>query len=153
MRTTPILLTGLALAGVMALCGCEKRLQAPKEYNVCYFIGHPKKDEVKFNVVGRNVPDLEHCAALLYNVRRQMNATGTAGEVTEGTYGGSFLFVTNRDARMATYYEGPRFPFLIRTPDNRFVPPGAVEVEGEMDKVYQQGPQTVEIPKDLPKKP
>jgi hypothetical protein len=151
MRTTPLLLTGLAIASVLALGGCQKRLKAPAEDKVCYFIGHPGKDQVKFNVIGRNVEDMEHCAALVYGVRRDMIATGTAGPETEGSYGGAFLFVTNRDVRMADKYEGPRFPFLIRTPDNRFVPPGAVEVEGEMDQ-NPKGPQTVEIPKDLPKK-
>jgi hypothetical protein len=151
MRTTPLLLTGLALAGALALGGCQKTLKAPHEDKVCYFIGHPGKDQFKFVVVGRNVEDLEHCAALIYGVRRDMITTGTAGEVTEGTYGGAFLFVTNKDVREADNYYGPRFPFLIRTPDNRFVPPGAVEVEGEMDKPVHNGPETVEIPKNLPK--
>lgn len=152
MRTTPFLLTGLVLASALSLAGCEKRLKAPNEPGVCYFIGHPSKDEVKFNVIGRNVPDLEHCAALLYGVRRTMVLTGTAGPETEGTYRGGFLFVTNRDVRMSTTYEGPRFPFLYRTPDNRFVPPGAVQFEDETDPVPND-PHTVEIPKDLPKKP
>lgn len=149
MRTMPLLLTGLALAGVMALGGCQKTLEAPREDKVCYFIGHPSKDEVKFIVVGRNVQSLEHCAGLIYGVRREMLATGTAGDETEGTYGGMFLFVTNRDARAATNYYGPRFPFLIRTQDNRFVPPGGVKIETKSD----DDQQTVEIPKDLPKKP
>jgi hypothetical protein len=153
MRKTPLLLTGLAIGGLLALGGCQKTVKAPAEDKVCYFIGHPAKDEFKYVVIGRNVDDMEHCAALVYDVRRTMIGTGTAGPETEGSYGGSFLFVTNRDVRVNDHYYGPRFPFLIRTPDNRFVPPGAVEVEGEMDKPADNGPQTIEIPKDLPKKP
>ncbi len=137
--------TGLA---VLALSGCEKEVKAPREQGVCYFIGHPPgAKEPKFTAVAHDVPDLEHCAVQIYIVRTGLRKTGTAGEVTEGSYQGSFLFVSNSEVRMSQKYDGPQFPLLVKAGD-KLVQPGAIEIQDEP----LAGKQTVEVPKDLPKK-
>ncbi len=150
MRLT--VLTLAALAGVLALTGCEKHLKAPGDTEVCYFIGHPTgsdgKSTVKFNVLARHVPDPEHCAGELYKARMSMAATNTAGDMTEGVWQGAFLFVGNSTVDEALSYEGARFPFLVRVGD-QFVPANQVQ---QADDTPDTKPQTVEVPKDLPKK-
>ncbi len=150
----PIILAAftLAAAPLLVLGGCEKKVEAPADTGVCYFIGHVKKTEapggLKFNVIARDQPDIEHCAVQLYNLRRSMLGTGTAGEVTEGAYQGSFMQATNGEVRYSQHYEGPYFPFLVKAPDDRLVTPGSV-VE---DDTQGDGPQQqVAVPKDLPK--
>lgn len=150
MRFSAIAMIGLTGAALMAaLSGCAPRVKSPEEPGVCYFIGHPTPKEVKFNVLARNVPDLEHCAVLLYNLRMNLLKTGTAGDETDGAYANSFLYAYNTEVRYALHYEGPAFPFLVKAPDNRLVSPGSV-VE---DDTPPSGPQTVDVPKDLPGAP
>ncbi len=151
MRLT--VLTLAAVAAAVALTGCQKQLKAPRDAGVCYFIGHPDgpdgKPTVKFNPIARDVPDLEHCAVKLYGARMSMLATNTAGNRTEGSYQGSFLFVTNSTVDYSQTYEGPAFPFLVKDPySDRLVTPGSVEVEDTPDNE----PHQVEVPKNLPQK-
>ena len=148
MRLNAILLMGLA-GTALAMGGCVKHVKAPMEPGVCYFIGHPAGGELKFNVVAKNDPDIEHCAVHLYNLRMDMIKMGTAGQQTEGTYGGSFLFVENTEVYFAQRYEDPPFPLLVKAPDGRLVAPGSIVQEDDTPT----GPQTVEIPKNLPTKP
>jgi len=152
MRPINIAVLTLAAAPLLMLGACQPRVQAPSDTGVCYFIGHVKKTEtpsgLKFNVIARDQPDIEHCAVQLYNTRRSMLMTGTAGEVTEGAYQGSFMQATNGEVRESEHYEGPYFPFLVKAPDDRLVTPGSI-VE---DDTQGDGPQQqAAVPKDLPK--
>jgi hypothetical protein len=152
MRPITIAAFALAAAPLLVLGGCIKRVEAPADAGVCYFIGHVKKTEapdgLKFNVIARDQPDIEHCAVQLYNTRRAMLTTGTAGQVTEGAYQGNFMQATNSEVRESPHYEGPYFPFLVKAPDDRLVTPGSV-VE---DDTQGDGPQQqVAVPKNLPK--
>lgn len=144
-----IVLAGLGLTGVaVALTACEPQMKVPREDGVCYLLGFPVSGEVKFNAIARDVPSLEHCAVHIYNARTGRLATGTAGEVTAGSYGGGFLWATNREVKYSLKYEGMRMPFLVRAPDNRLVPPGSIVYEDDLPK----GPITVELPDNLPTK-
>ncbi len=154
MRTV---LTALALVTCAAvpLAACQPKLKTPVADNTCYFIGHVKDNGAKvatprFNPIGKDVPDMEHCAVLLYNVRMGMLTTNTAGDQTEGEYNGSFLVATNHEVRSSTTYQGPYFPFLVKAPDNRLVQPGSIVVDDETQGDGKQ--QTVTVPKDLPQK-
>ncbi len=149
MRFRTVLLLGAAAVSTLALSACDKRLKAPDEAGVCYFIGHPKSGVPKFNVIARNVPDLEHCAVYVYNVRMDMLRTGTAGKETQGSFNGNFLFADNREVRFAQHYESPTFPLLVKAPDGRLVTPGSIV----QDDDAPSGPITVNVPKDLPTKP
>ena len=152
MRPISIAALTLAAAPLLMLGACQPKVQAPTEAGVCYFIGHVKKTEapggLKFNPIAHDQPDIEHCAVQLYNWRRSMLATSTAGDVTEGAYQGSFMQATNHEVRYSQTYEGPYFPFLVKAPDDRLVTPGSI-VE---DDTQGDGPeQHVAVPKDLPK--
>src|SRR6185312_7794208 len=152
MRPSTIAVLSLAAAPMLLLGGCEKKIRAPTDSGVCYFIGHVKKTEspngLKFNVIARDQPDMEHCAVALYNTRRAMLLTGTAGENTFGAYQGSFLRANNTAVDYSQTYEGPYFPFLVKAPDDRLVTPGSI-VE---DDTQGDGPQQqVAVPKNLPK--
>ncbi len=152
MRPISIAVLTLAAAPLLMLGGCQPKIQAPRDTGVCYFIGHVKTSEspngLKFNVIARDQPDLEHCAVQLYNLRRSMLSTGTAGQETLGAYQGSFLQATNHEVRYSQTFDGPYFPFLVKAPDDRLVTPGSI-VE---DDTQGDGPQkTVAVPKDLPK--
>jgi len=145
---SPVFLIAVLTAAAVALGGCQKHLQAPAEENVCYFLGHPAKDQIKFNVVGRNVPDVEHCAVLVYNLRQDMLRTGTAADYTEGAYGGNFIWVNNHEVRFARYHEGPTSVLLVHSPDGRLIQPGAIMYED--DTAQASGPATVELPQEGP---
>ena len=152
MRPSTIAVLTLAAAPLLVLGGCEKKIKAPTDTGVCYFIGHVKKTEapngLKFNVIARDQADMEHCAVALYNTRRSMLTTGTAGDETDGAYQGSFLRATNGAVDYSQTYEGPYFPFLVKAPDDRLVTPGSVV----QDDTQGDGPeQQVAVPKDLPK--
>jgi len=149
MRMTPLASFALAALALSILVGCESRLKAPEEAGVCYFIGHPSNGVPKFNPIARNVPDLEHCAVYVYNVRMDMLKTGTAGKETQGSFAGNFLFATNKEVRFAQHYESPTFPLLVKAPDGRLVTPGSIVQEDDTPS----GPVTVNVPKDLPQKP
>ena len=154
MRISSVVLFSLMGMGLVTLSACDE-VKPPRDEGVCYFIGHVGKDKnghdkLKFNEVRRNVPDLEHCAVEIYNVRRGFMTTGTAGPVTEGVYQGTFLFAANGEVRMATKYDGPQFPFLV-VAGNQLVSPSAAHVD---DTQTDGGkPETIVVPKDLPKAP
>ena len=148
-RTTTL---ALAAAPLLLLGACQPKVQAPEDAGVCYFIGHVKKTEspngLKFNVIARNQPDIEHCAVQLFNLRRSMLTTGTAGVETYGAFQGAFLLATNHEVRYSQTYDGNYFPFLVKAPDDRLVTPGSI-VE---DDTQGDGPeQKVAEPKNLPK--
>jgi hypothetical protein len=152
MRPINIAVLTLAAAPLLLLGACQPKVQAPAEAGVCYFIGHVKKTEapngLKFNVIARDQPDIEHCAVQLYNLRRSMMATGTGGQVTQGAYQGNFLQATNAAVDYSQDYDGPYFPFLVKAPDDRLVTPGSVvEDDTQGDGAQQQ----VAEPKNLPK--
>ena len=152
MRLKLLLLAGLA--ATTALSGCTPRVKAPRDLGVCYFIGHPVgadgKKTLKFNPIGHDQPDIEHCAVLLYNARMTMLATNTAGRLTEGSYQGNFLFADNGGVSYGQTYEGPTFPLLVKDPNSeRLVAPGSVV---EDDTPTDTEPHTVAVPKDLPEK-
>lgn len=153
MRISSVLVFGLMGAGLVTLSACEPEVKAPASDDVCYFIGHIGKDKnghdtLKFNPVAK-VPDLDHCAAEIYKVRRGFMATGTAGDVTEGVYNGNYLFAAKGEVRKANSYNGPQFPFMVVRGD-RLMSPSDAYVE---DAPTETKPETVTVPKDLPKAP
>ncbi len=153
MRVSSILAFGLMGAGLMTLSACEPEVKAPASDDVCYFIGHVGKDKsghdiLKFNAI-KSVPDLDHCAAEIYKVRRGFMITGTAGDVTEGVYNGNYLFAAKGEVRKANSYTGPQFPFMAVRGDRLMSPSDAYVEDGPADT----RPDTVVVPKDLPQAP
>jgi len=113
-----------ALLGALALGACRAQIQAPTDPGVCYHLGAIEAGKPRFNVVGKNVPDMEHCAAQLEAMRlRFLSLGGTQREIV-GAYQGNFLFLGETGVFTAETYAGPRYPFLVRSGD-QLVPVGS----------------------------
>jgi len=153
MRISSLLVVGFLGAGLVTLSACQPEVKAPASDDVCYFIGHVGKDKkgqdvLKFNPI-KKVEDMDHCAAEIYKIRRGFMLTGTQGDVTEGVYNGNFLFAANGEVRRSSSYNGPQYPYLsVR--GNKLMSPSDAYVE---DQPAETQPQTVTVPKDLPKAP
>jgi hypothetical protein len=119
----------LTAAAALCLTGCEKQLQAPTTPGVCWHMATLPDGKVKFNKVAENQPDLEHCAAQLEAMRlRFMQLGGTQSEIT-GAYQGNFLFLQREGVFTSQTFNGPHFPFMVRTGDGRLAVPGAMPTQ------------------------
>jgi hypothetical protein len=114
----------LILAAVLALAACHRSIEPPGDAGVCYHLASVQDDKPKFNVVASGVPDMEHCAAHLESMRTHFLSLG--GSVTDivGAYQGNFLFLGPDGVFTADSYDGPRYPFLVRSGD-QLVPVGS----------------------------
>ena len=124
-RTLKAIALGAAmLAGALTLAACSSQVQAPTDQGVCYHLGAMQNGQPRFNVVAKSVPDMEHCAAQLEQMRvRFLSMGGTARDIV-GAYQGNFLFLGEQGVFTAETYEGPRYPFLVRNGD-QLVPVGS----------------------------
>jgi len=110
---------------VLALGGCRQSLQPPGDAGVCYHLADLQDGKPKYNVVARNVPDMEHCAASLEAMRiRFLNLGGGRSQIA-GAYQGNFLFLESDGVFTSSSYEGVRYPFLVRTSDGKLAAPGS----------------------------
>lgn len=113
-----------ALLGALALGACQSQIQAPTNPGVCYHLAAIKGGKPQFNVVSANVPDMEHCAAQLEAMRvRFLSLGGTQRDIV-GAFQGDFLFLGETGVFTAETYQGPRYPFLVRSGD-ALVPVGS----------------------------
>jgi hypothetical protein len=113
-----------AALGLLALGACKASIEAPTNAGVCYHFAAMQAGKPKFNVVATGVPDLEHCAAQLEAMRVRFLALGSANRDIVGAYQGNFLFLGDQGVFTGTSYDGPHFPFLVRSGD-QLVPVGA----------------------------
>ena len=121
-----------ALAGGLALAGCAKQIEAPTDRGVCWHLVQPPHAQPKFNVLARGLPDLEHCAAELEKMRLSFQALGVPqGDLTMGAYQGQFLFLQREGAFTSATANGFRYPFMVRTGDQRLAIPGAMPPQPE----------------------
>jgi hypothetical protein len=124
------LLAALTFAASI-LVACDKPIEAPYAKGMCYQVIFLDKDgkTAKFNVVARDRPSLEMCAASLEVMRAHfLSLGGDAAEIV-GAYQGNFLFLNPYGVFTATSLTSTRYPALVRTGDNRLVAPGAVQQE------------------------
>ncbi|ESQ80428.1 hypothetical protein [Asticcacaulis sp. YBE204] len=127
MNAKIITVTGLA---VLSLAACDSnRVVAPKDRGVCYQVAFPKDQKPKFNVVKRDLPSIEYCAAHLDKVRIDFMKLGSPRKELVGSFQGTFLFVDARGVKIGQTFEGPRFQLLAKAPDGRLLVPGAFEQE------------------------
>mgnify|MGYP003394183711 CR=1 FL=1 len=114
------------LAGAVSLAACAEQVKAPFDPGVCYSVTRPD-GELRFNVVARDQPQIEFCAARLEEMRvRFLRLGGSTREVT-GSFQGQFIFVDARGVSFARTLEGARFFALARTGDGRLAVPGAIQ--------------------------
>lgn len=125
MRTTLFLAAGVA---VMALTGCDKAVEAPFDRGVCYSVELGAEGEApKFNVVARDQPQIEFCAARLEEMRLRFLGLGGTRREAIGSYQGQFIFIDRAGVSFGKTLDGPRFMALARTGDGRLAVPGAIE--------------------------
>lgn len=128
-RTSIVLAAGL---GLLVLGACQNTTKAPFDQGVCYAVEPGKDGEAPaFNVVARDQPQIEFCAARLEEMRlRFIGLGGTRREVI-GAYQGQFIFIDRAGVSFGRTLEGSRFMALARTGDGRLAIPGAIQQEVE----------------------
>ncbi len=124
LRSAPL----LALVVATALLGaCQEQVEAPLDKGVCYAVGSAPDGKIKFNVVARNQPNIENCAAQLEGMRLRFLRMGGQTREISGAYQGSFIFLRSEGIFRAQTWEGNQYLMLVRSGDGRLVIPGAVQ--------------------------
>lgn len=121
------LLAALSLAGLAA--ACSSAVEAPYDPGVCYNVVMDEAAEngVRFNVVARDQPSLEYCAARLEEMRLRFLGLGGSTREVMGSYQGKFLFIDATGVKTGDTLTGGRYFFLARTGDGRLAIPGAIQ--------------------------
>ena len=126
---TPIRTLFIASAAMLAaltVSACEKHIEAPFEKGVCFHVVPLTGGQVKFNVLARNKPTLETCAASLEGMRERFLALGGTQSDVVGAFQGNFLFLGRTGVFTGPTLEGARWPALVRTQDGRLAIPSAM---------------------------
>lgn len=109
------------------LAACNNSPTPPYDQGVCYQYVTPKGQKPRFNVLARNVPNLETCAADLEAMRIHfITLGGTANDIV-GAYNSKFLFLQHEGVFTSDTLDGPAYLALVRTGDGRLAMPGAVQ--------------------------
>lgn len=108
-RVGLVLLTGLA--------ACSSQVVAPSGEGVCWRMFEAADQQPRFEIIGRDIPNLESCAAQLEGARMM------GGMPTSGAYNGHFIFVTEEQITSATTIHGVRIR-IIEPEDRRRIQEG-----------------------------
>ncbi len=119
------LLLALALLGASALSACDTSPRPPGDIGVCFHYAQPKGQTAHFNVLARNVPTLEQCAADLEAMRIHFLSLGGNQVDITGAYQSKFLFLERDGIFTADSLNGASYLALVRTGDGRLAPPGS----------------------------
>ena len=116
-------------AAVLALGACDTAVKAPFDTGVCYYVvpSRDAKAPPKFNVVARDVPQMEYCAARLEEMRLRFLGMGGSNRDIIGAYQGQFIFIDRAGVWGGKTLTGTRYFALARSGDGRLVVPGAIE--------------------------
>ena len=123
------LLLALALLGAPALSACDTSPRPPGDTGVCYHYAQSKGQKPHFNVLARNVPTLEQCAADLEAMRIHFLSLGGNQTDITGAYQSKFLFLEREGIFTADSLNGASYLALVRTGDGRLAPPGSVPLQ------------------------
>lgn len=115
---------GAALLAPVGLAGCDNSPRPPGDVGVCFHYVQPKGQKPRFNVLARNVPTLEACAAQLEAMRLHFIMLGGTQTDITGAYQTKFLFLQREGIFISDSLGGASFLALTRTGDGRLVPPG-----------------------------
>ncbi|MDP9102477.1 MAG: hypothetical protein M3N05_00530 [Pseudomonadota bacterium] len=119
------LILALSLLAPFGLIACDNSPRPPGDTGVCYHYVQPKGQKAHFNVLARNVPNLETCAAQLEAMR--LHFLGLGGDQTNltGAYQTKFLFLEREGIFTADSLNGASYIALVRTGDGHLAPPGS----------------------------
>ncbi len=132
----------------VGLASCQKAgPKAPLDTGVCYQVGFPASGDVKYNVVARNQPSIEYCAAQLFKLRLEFLKQGVSRKIIYGAYQGNFLFVDAKLVKFSRTLDGRRMTLLVKHPrEDRLIVPGSI-VE---DRTPPQPSGPIREPANLP---
>lgn len=117
-------------ASALTLAACSSNeIEAPTDTGVCYHVTFPENEAPKFNVLAREQPQIEFCAARLEEMRLRFLRMGGSTRDLVGAYQGQFIFIDRAGVKFGKSLEGPRFFALTRTGDGRLAIPGAIQRE------------------------
>ncbi len=122
-RILALLLSGVA---AVTLAGCGRTIDAPTDRGVCWHMAATAKGVAKFNVLARNQPDIEHCAAQLDEMRLRFLGLGGTQQNVVGVFQGQFLFASPQGVYTSQTYDGYRYLLMVHSGDGRLVKPGAM---------------------------
>lgn len=132
------------ILSAIAASGCAEKLTAPYDQGVCFALGTPEGGEPQFNVVARDQPAIEYCAARLEEVRARFLGMGGNTREMIGSYQGRFIFVDGRGVSYGKSLDGVRFFALARTGDGRLAVPQAIEREtNSLSIIEEAAPPTL----------
>ena len=94
------LLMGVILLAGMA--GCSSQPAAPSGAGLCWRMFEVTDQEPRFEILARDVPNLESCAVQLEGARMM------EGRPTTGAYNGHFIFATEEQIPSAVTMNGTR---------------------------------------------
>ncbi|WP_297799548.1 hypothetical protein [uncultured Brevundimonas sp.] len=123
-------LVSAAALTVLSACAAAKP-EAPMDEGVCYHVGEDETQAfgIRYNVVARDQPQIEFCAARLEELRIKFLRMGGSNNDLIGAYQGHFIFIDRQGVKMSKTLDGPRFFALTRTGDGRLAIPGAIQRE------------------------
>ena len=127
MRKSVFLALGIS---ALALSACSPTTKAPFDRGICYAVQVGAEGEApQFNVVARDQPQIEFCAARLEEMRLRFLSLGGNRREIIGAYQGQFIFIDRSGVAFGKTLEGSRFMALARTGDGRLAIPGAIQRE------------------------
>lgn len=120
-----------ALVAAAGLSACSQGVRAPREQGVCYHVvpAEDGKSPPAMNVVARDQPQIEFCAARLEEMRLRFLRLGGNNRDMVGAYQGQFIFIDRGGVQFGKTLTGQRFFALTRTGDGRLAIPGAIQRE------------------------
>lgn len=131
-------------AATVGLVACTNQFEAPYDPGVCYYVvpGETKGEDPKLNVVARDQPQIELCAARLEEMRVRFLRMGGSNREIIGAYQGQFIFIDRQGVKFGKTLTGARFFALARTGDGRLAVPGAIvrDEEGRPVAVAENPP-------------
>lgn len=119
----------LGLTAVLA-AGCSSNaVEAPRDEGVCYHVvpAEDGKSPPRINVLAREQPQIEFCAARLEEMRLRFLRLGGSAQDMIGAYQGQFIFIDRKGVQFGKSLTGQRYFALARTGDGRLAIPGAIQ--------------------------
>ena len=128
-RKTVASAVAIALLGLTVVACAQKGVQAPTEAGVCSRVvpAEDGKSAPQVNVVARDQPQIEFCAARLEEMRLRFLSMGGNNRDMIGAYQGQFIFIDRTGVKFSKSLDGARFFALARTGDGRLAIPGAIQ--------------------------
>ena len=121
-----LLLASLLLSAPLVLSACASS-EPDFEPGVCYHVNEEAGEQPAFNVLVRDQPQIEYCAARLEEMRVQFLRLGGSKQEITGAYQGRYIFINREGVSFAQSLNGARFFALARTGDGRLAIPGAIQ--------------------------